>query len=535
MDNKLVVDHPFKTKKNSYLHQGFLNSVERYPYNTALIINGVHKTFEELYKIAVKWANIIESHSTGPMTRIGIFSNESEVAYIGILASLFTGATYIPLNSKFPLERTQSMIDAASLDAIIVDSETYSLYERFEMELNEKPSIVFAPESKRSNNSSYRIIDKHDLEAFNGTEKLNPDRAGDTAYILFTSGSTGRPKGVPISHENVNHLLEISQDKYQINSMDRITQSFDLTFDLSVFSIFMAWNHGAAVCPMSSLQQLSPYRFINKNDITVWFSVPSIIPLLQKQKTLKENRLNNLRLSLFCGEPLLKESVQAWKRAAPNSVIENLYGPTELTIYCSTYTWDEQISPSECDYEVVPIGKVNEDHQYCIVNEEMSLVSPGEVGELCVSGPQMFSGYLNNENKEYVFLQKGEQLYYLTGDLVKENEYNNLIFLGRKDNQVKVNGYRVECGEVEAAISSQHNVVQAIVVPFPYVNGGYKGLVAFVIGENIEPQEIIRSTEEVLPRYMVPTACHVLDTFPTNPNGKIDRKQLYSMLNEGSV
>jgi non-ribosomal peptide synthetase component F len=180
------------------------------------------------------------------------------------------------------------------------------------------------------------------------------------AYLLFTSGTTGDPKGVPISHQNVTAFLAANLDHYQFGPGDRCSQTFDLTFDLSVFDLFMALGSGACLYPLSSTDLLSPVDAVAERGLSIWFSVPAVAALQRQRGALRPGVMPSLRASLFCGEALSVEVANAWSEAAPNSIGENLYGPTELTIACTRHRFssidrqsDHQLSPGG----LVPIGR----------------------------------------------------------------------------------------------------------------------------------------------------------------------------------
>jgi amino acid adenylation domain-containing protein len=349
----------------------------------------------------------------------------------------------------------------------------------------------------------------------------------DDAYLLFTSGSTGRPKGVPIAHRNVTAFLEHNQRRYQLTSADRLSQTFDQTFDLSIFDLFMAWNAGAAVCSLQPIQLLAPFRFLEQHRVSVWFSVPSVAALMQRQGTLRPGSLPTLRWSLFCGEALPASTAEAWQAAAPQSIVENLYGPTELTIACSTYRWDPVRSPAECVQGLVPIGRVYDGLRELIVDDQQRPVGPGEVGELCVAGPQTFAGYWRApELTAERVLSYGGARYYRTGDLVRRTETGALAYLGRGDHQVKIGGYRIELGEVEAALR-RAGCIEAAALAHPAATPD--GIVAFVSGA-VEVGQLEAALRQQLPGYMVPRAIHVAEPMPLNANGKVDRGALRQRL-----
>ena len=193
--------------------------------------------------------------------------------------------------------------------------------------------------------------------------------ADDIAYILFTSGSTGRPKGVPVLHRNVDAYLRFVHDRYAFTRDDVFSQTFDLTFDLAMFDLFAAWGCGGTlVCvPPQAIAALK--EFIGHHGITVWFSSPSVIALARR-RGLEAATLPTLRLSLFCGEPLLRHDAADWQAAAADSRVENLYGPTELTISCSVYRWDPAGGRDARVNDIVSIGTLHPGLEYILLDED---------------------------------------------------------------------------------------------------------------------------------------------------------------------
>ncbi len=515
------------------LHSFFIDSAVKYPEAYALSILDKKWTYGEVEHQARCWANLLLQAKKQKVFRVGIFASRSYIAYVGILASLFAGATYVPLNYTFPLERTISMIKQAELDAIIVDGQSFEQLRNIIPYLEKEISILSPGTPDNSAWPSHiHFYNKQSLEALSPLKELPNLTEESAAYLLFTSGSTGQPKGVAISHGNVSSFLEYNIAKYQFTPEDRCTQTFDLTFDLSVFDLFMTWGSGACLCVMQPIEKLAPFRFLQKNNVTVWFSVPSVIALYCKKQILKKNCLPTLKWSLFCGEALPKSYVEAWQEAAPQSLIENLYGPTELTIACSAYRWDKDNSPDECVNGVVPIGRVYEHLSHVVVDEKLNRVNDGAEGELCVSGPQMFHGYLNNsEQSSKSLVQINSATYYRTGDLVRY-ENNNYIYLGRIDSQIKIQGYRIELGEIESVIRRHTNVVETAAVTCTLADDETLSIVVFVNGTNINVDEINQVCKKHLPSYMCPRKICVLNDIPYNSNGKIDRNALRAKISE---
>jgi amino acid adenylation domain-containing protein len=362
------------------------------------------------------------------------------------------------------------------------------------------------------------------------------------AYLLFTSGSTGQPKGVPVTHVNAVYFMDVMSRRYDIVPEDRFSQTFDQTFDLSVFDLFMAWSNGACVYGMAPVDLLSPTRFINNHKLTVWFSVPSVPAQMCRRNTLLPNSLPTLRLSLFCGEPLVQRSAEMWQAAAPNSILENLYGPTELTIACFLHRWKPETSPAMCRNGVVPIGRPYGGLAALIIDSDLNTVPDGQAGELCVNGPQTTPGYWKNPavtDQRYVFLpfsDRETRRFYRTGDLVTTVPNGEFVFLGRVDHQIKVLGHRVEPGEIEAALRSHPCVEDAIACPWPELSPTTaEGIVAFVTGNEIETEALIAHAKAHLPPYIVPRQIFLLSEMPLNPNGKVDRRALQDRLRAGTA
>jgi len=380
---------------------------------------------------------------------------------------------------------------------------------------------------------AHRIIGANELA---DAEQWCPvDFPGDSiAYLLFTSGSTGRPKGVMVSHANVLHYLDCVTKRYGFTSNDRLSQMFDFTFDLSVHDMFAAWEHGACLCCPTQKQLIKPGAFINDARLTVWFSVPSTAVFMRRFGVLKPGMYPGLRLSLFCGEALPVEILRSWALAAPNSVIENIYGPTELTVACTAYRWDSTKSPDDCAQGIVPIGQPFDGMRALIVDEQLREVEPGRDGELLMTGPQLSLGYWQDGEKTrraFEAVRGKNGTYYRTGDRVRRpGPGNPLVYLGRFDSQIKVLGHRVELGEVEAAVRQVSGLQGVVALGWPRTESGADGIEVFLETDSFDTMALVSQLKEKLPVYMLPRNIRILPRLPLNANGKYDRKALQLIL-----
>jgi amino acid adenylation domain-containing protein len=504
----------------------------------AIVVNGAATTYGEVARRARIMATAITRGGTRPAERVAVFASRNEVAYVGTLAALCSGAAFVPLNHKFPVGRTRAMARRGLLDAIIVDAQSAPQLAAVLEGLEVRP-LVIAPEVEATAAAKAQCIDaigEETLGALDPLDPLPPVLADDISYLLFTSGTTGEPKGVGVTHANVLHYVDTMAERWRLTPADRCSQTFDQTFDLAVHDLFLAWNAGATVHSMQPIELLAPVRFVQKYEITHWFSVPSAAALTIKKGTLLPGSMPSLRHSLFCGEPLPDATAAAWHAAAPNSTVENLYGPTELTIACFTFKWDAARSPAQAVNGIVPIGRPMPGLGAMIIDQDLRPLLAGEVGELVVCGPQTTPGYWQDEGRtreRYIELPVSattRKRFYRTGDRVARTTSGDYVYIGRTDDQIKVLGFRVELGEIEAVLLQHKGVVQAAAVGWPLEEGRALGVVAFVCGTIDTPDLLIRTVQAALPDYMVPRQIVVVDEMPLNANGKIDRSRLIATL-----
>jgi amino acid adenylation domain-containing protein len=512
------------------LAAGFLRSVERFADRPALELDGTTLTYDALHRRAMGIAGALVA-STPPEPRLtAVFGGRSATTFAGVLGALLRGHGYVPLNPRFPVERNRSVVERSGVRSVVVDEATAETALDTLSGITEK-LFVLVPDRVPSGAERRRWA-PHELIGIDHTAELRPaPQPHDPAYLLFTSGSTGRPKGVLVRQAQVRAFLDAIADRYAIEADDRFSQMFDLTFDLSAFDLFAAWEHGACVCCPRPAELLKPSSFIRSAALTVWFSVPSVAMFLHRFHALAPDAFPTLRLSLFCGEAFPAALARAWAVAAPNSVVDNLYGPTEATIACTAHRWDA--AGDDPDTKLVPIGRPFGRTRVVLVDDSLRRVVPGQPGELVLAGPQVVDGYWDDDAataRGFVTLPELGPAY-RTGDrAVAATSDGPLMFLGRLDAQIKVLGHRVELEEVEAVIHEEISV-DAIAVGWPRTEAGAAGIVALVAGD-VDTADLRQRLAARLPDYMVPREIRIVSALPLNANGKRDRRAATAMLEE---
>ncbi|MGF6240329.1 D-alanine--poly(phosphoribitol) ligase subunit 1 [Paraburkholderia sp. GAS38] len=471
----------------------------------------------------------------GALPRVGILASRSIEACLAVLGTCWAGATYVPIGPGLPEERLLKILAACRLSAVIADQQGAKRLSK--NVLGACPPLVIVPDAHASHfpeDTRKRLTDFASLPHVAVSEPTHVD-ANDTAYIIFTSGTTGVPKGVMISAGAIRHFIGAMSDLLGLRSSDRTVETCELGFDVSVHNMFSSWEAGASLHILPATQVMNAVRFARESGLTVWNSVPSLVGMLRQTKALKPDVLPDLRISHFGGEQLTDAAVAAWRAAAPNSLIYNLYGPTETTIYCLG-RGVELPTPLTPGRDAVPIGTAFVGSEAAIFDEHGAAIIDNRPGELAIAGPQLADGYLDApELTAQRFPTRLGKRWYLTGDLSLRDESGQFHYLGRIDNQVKVLGHRVELEEIEAHLRVVADVDLVGAVPWPMVEGSARGIVAFVGGEAVDAERICRELRTRLPAYMIPGKVFALANMPLNHSGKVDRRSLRDLLERESA
>jgi amino acid adenylation domain-containing protein len=521
------------------LASGFFESAERFPERQALVVAGASFSYHSLRQEAARVGATLQSVGGHQSGVVALLAHRSKTAYAGILGILAAGKGYAPLNPKFPLDRTLRMLTLSGSSILIAGAESFANLPNLLSKVTGS-LIVVLPDCDVAPAWSKELPKHRFLPAGQMSSGGNLSFSGELAsaaiaYLLFTSGSTGQPKGVAIHHSNVQPYVKYVCERYAVTEEDRFSQEFDLTFDLSVHDMFVCWERGACLFSVPEKSVMMPAKFIRDHELTMWFSVPSVVGVLDKMRLLNPGSFPSLRHSLFCGEPLPAKYAALWQRAAVNSTVENLYGPTEATIAITHLRWNSAKHEKEYLNGVVPIGWPFAGQMCRIVDEEKRTVATGESGELCLAGSQVTNGYWSDPDKtreRFVQLPGCDgTTWYRTGDLVKQDAEGCIHYLGRIDHQVKVRGYRIELQEIEAVLRRVCQTEQVVAVGWPVRNGLAEGIIAFVSrNETGDENVVLEECRESLPEYMIPRRIYLRSEFPLNANGKIDRQALIRQL-----
>ena len=395
------------------------------------------------------------------------------------------------------------------------------------IKVNQSPASIYMEMSLiKRNNHNKRIL----------KTKNNSVYGKDLAYVMYTSGSTGSPKGVMISHRNINSYINWAVEYFSIGSKDIILGTAPFNFDMSTFDVYCFLKAGSTLCIADENTILFPeklIKFIELNNATIWKVISSLMMYMEQVGALQEERMHSLEKIIFAGEPLPTKYLIRWMDTYPRKIFYNAYGPTETTGVSICYRIENR--PITTD-EKIPIGVPRTDTNIYILREDGSIAGVGEVGELCISGEGLSSGYLNDPLKtKNSFLRNpafDNEVIYRTGDLALLREDGNYEFVGRKDGQVKVMGYRIELGEIEHSFNAIDGIIDAVVIVLQKSGDSNNELCAYYTSTKLLDADYIKhELRNKIPPYMIPKRIIKTEIIPRNDRGKIDREKLRILAN----
>jgi amino acid adenylation domain-containing protein len=518
--------------------ESFLRTARRVPERIALDLADATWTYATLLEKSSAIAATLQRACPHPAPQLtAIFSTQSATQFAGIVGALLAGTGFVPLDCRLPVERTRQILQLSLAQALIVDATAAPQLTELLCGFDRRLLILLPDASSASeiaeNFPNHQIVIAPQMATPAEWHPVAVDPES-LAYLMFTSGSTGRPKGVMVCHRNVEHFVRRITQRYALSETDRFTQLNSLGFDLSIMEVPIAWEVGAALCGPRKEHAINSVRYVNDLGITVWVSVPSKSAAAKQLGLLTPGAMPTLRLSAWCGEALPTDLTEAWSIAAPQSICDNHYGPTEATCSCMVYRYDSDHAPADSEHGVMPIGEPYPGMQIRVVDEHLQPVGLGKIGELLIVGPQVALGYWQDSARtaeSFICDPESGAPAYRTGDLVRvPAEGKPMTFLGRRDFQLQVLGGRVELGEVEAALRAVTGAEIAIAMGWDERAATASYLVAFVSLASVDVPAVRTRLLQMLPAFAVPRRILAVPNLPLNPNGKVDRKALRAMM-----
>jgi amino acid adenylation domain-containing protein len=490
--------------------------------------DGSHETYAGLNVKADAFARWLISRGIVPGDRVGVVLPKSVTAVIALFGIMKAGAAYVPIDYSAPVERARTILRDCRVRAVVVHASCLSVIpDDAEHPLAATVIVGPAQGAPPFAHAWDETIARTPVEP--DVRPLAPRRTTDLAYILYTSGSTGTPKGVMLTHENATSFVDWCSEVFMPTVDDRFSSHAPFHFDLSVLDIYVPLKHGATLYLVSEALGKDPKnlaKFIAENQLTVWYSTPSILTLLLQFGRLDTQDCRSLRLVLFAGEVFpvkhLRTLVERW----PTPLYYNLYGPTETNV--CTFARIPVPIPSNRD-EPFPIGPACAHCRSLVLDNDGREVSEGEEGLLYISGPSVFQGYWNRDTENAgAFVERHGARWYNTGDVVRWRPGEGFIYLGRRDRMVKRRGYRIELGEIERALYGHHDIREAAVLATPDPEAGVV-ITAFVsCREGAAPSIIQLKTfcAERIPVYMSPDRFVLRERLPRTSTDKVDYQTL---------
>ncbi len=539
--NATAVDYP----ANTMIHQLFEAQAERMPDRTALVFGAEQLSYREVNERANQLARTLRMKGIQADQRVGLLCERSLEMVIGVLAVLKAGGAYVPIDPSYPAERMQYMLEDAGVQVLLAQGKLLGKVQQHAQGQTEEQAEDHTQEQERAYEQEQPgaffdgmtlMLDDAASYSADGSNLEPVSRPNNLAYVIYTSGTTGQPKGVMVEHHSVVNVLSDLERSYPLGETDAYVLKTAFTFDVSVTELF-GWFVGQGklviLPPGDERDPMSILRTIEEQHITHINFAPAMLgAVLQAVQAMEQRQehqrhpLSSLRYIFAAGEALPAGLAVEYRKLDLQAKLENIYGPTESTIYATRYA-TEAISEAAT---AVPIGKPLGNIQAWILDGTRRIQPVGVRGELYISGSGLARGYMNRpELTAERFVEHpyypGERMY-RTGDLARWLPDGNIEYLGRGDDQVKIRGYRIELGEVEHALLQLDSVEESVVLARES-RAGQKALCAYVVMKgSLRVNELRSKLARRLPGYMIPSYFVQLEALPLNSSGKIDRKAL---------
>jgi amino acid adenylation domain-containing protein len=517
-----------------YLHA----AVDRAPARLAVRERGRAATYREVDTMSRALASVLTQTGACAGTRTGLWLNKSIESIVSIYGILRSGGAYVPIDPTAPARRAAQVIADCGLSALITTPDRVNALLRVSDGKLNAGTVVLVGDVSDVPGPASTVMSWHEMmerpgQARSADVTSNPD---DIAYILYTSGSTGAPKGVTLTHRNAETFVSWAAEEFGLCADDVLASHAPLHFDLSVLDIFGAAAAAACLALVPDSAQGNGFglvRFVMDERISVWYSVPGALRRMVSAANGQLLPVSRLRVVAFAGEVYHIAHLKAlWEVMPRSAVLYNLYGPTETNVCAYHRVTEDDISGG--GRSTLPIGVPCPYAGAFLLTDDAALSANGDQsGELCVSGESVMAGYWNDGAATATRMMRPNghrEMYYRTGDIVRRDATGLYFFHGRRDEMVKVRGYRVELGEVEAVMSRHPAVTETACVAVDDIDEGTI-LVAFASlapAAMADDAVLRRHCREFLPTYMVPQIIILVDQLARTATGKIDRKLLAS-------
>lgn len=505
-------------------------NAEQWPDSPVLMVEGLAYTHADLERTANQLAHALQDRGVRAGDRVALLMGRGWDALCAMVGVMKAGAIYAPIELENPLPRLQKILTNAK-PAFVLAAGPSAAKMIAETDVW-KPAALAWLDSQTPPPRDNLAFDREGLQAFPVKPPALKAQPSDACQMLFTSGSTGTPKGVLLTHENVRSHIDWTVQHFEVSREDRFGWCTPLSFDTTSADVFTTLAAGACLCPFPHSLGLSAgaiVQFVEKAGITQWHTVPLQLQFLARSDALRPGAFPTLRHLMVGGEALPVTTLRYWMDRLPHVTFTNLYGPTETAMCSTSYTAPR---PLPEDMEQMPIGRPCPGEEILLLDTDGNPLNGPGPGEIAIAGSGVSLGYFNNAEKTAAAFvpdprHPGKRIY-RTGDLAEWRD-DRLFFRGRLDNQVKSHGYRVELGEVEAALAALPALVEAAVYASgTRQNGAVTLCCAYVArsGEKVTGRSLRRALKEKLPDYMIPEKWTALKALPRKPNGKLDRLAL---------